>query len=615
MINYENLLGEDPALARYSAEKIIESGWANGNYPLVQLTDIPWDTQDHSDRSWSFRIHAWRMLDSILKAFSSTRNSKYLTAATAVAIEWCGQFSDYDAPGLPDFAWYDMAVGLRAYRLAYIIDMNKAMSVDLGEDADTLWLALLRHQEYLSDDKNITFHNNHGLYQVAGQLAMARRFGKLVPSIAEAGEQGLVRLEKMLAQQFTPEGVHREHSPGYHLMVYKTLKEIIASGLIDRPNIVEFSRKIEEALSWLVLPSGHLVNFGDTDFESLSCMPELAIKRWVTSKMQYVTSNGVKGSAAYGCMVYEEGGYFIARQRDKKQPGNFKRASYLAQIAAFHSRTHKHADDLSFVWAEKGQLLLTDAGRYGYPGKVEQGSDLWMDGYWYSDPNRVYCESTRAHNTLEFDGRNYERRGVKPYGSALKRHIVSPDGIIAIETECKHFGSIRHVRVLIFSPGEWLLVFDWFHDNYKEKRTARQWFHLGHHLELSRDTEGLRASIPGSEVPLRIASFNPEVSLSKIFIGQVEPQMQGWWSPKEKEIIPTHDFCFEQHEKNTGVFATLFCLSNSLSSDPEDSRFNVSGRNAQFKWNDDRGFNAIRFNRSMDEKLSVAYSKSEPSSH
>ncbi len=61
--------------------------------------------------------------------------------------------------------------------------------------------------------------------------------------MAEAGQQGLVRLEKMLAQQFTPEGVHREHSPGYHLMVYKTLKEIMASGLIDQPKIVEISRK------------------------------------------------------------------------------------------------------------------------------------------------------------------------------------------------------------------------------------------------------------------------------------------------------------------------------------------------------------------------------------
>ncbi len=136
---------------------------------------------------------------------------------------------------------------------------------------------------------------------------------------------------------------------------------------------------------------------------------------------------------------------------------------------------------------------------------AEQGFELLVRRFWYSDPNRVYCESTRAHNALEFDGvRNYERRGVKPYGSALKRHVVSPDGIIAIETECKHFGSIRHVRVLIFSPGEWLLAFDWFHDNNKEQHCIRQWFHLGHSLELQGEANGLKAPIPNNDVPLRV---------------------------------------------------------------------------------------------------------------
>jgi hypothetical protein len=37
----------------------------------------------------------------------------------------------------------------------------------------------------------------------------------------------------------------------------------------------------------------------------------------------------------------------------------------------------------------------------------------------YSDPNRIYVETTRAHNTVEIDGLSHPRRNVQPYGSGL----------------------------------------------------------------------------------------------------------------------------------------------------------------------------------------------------
>jgi hypothetical protein len=277
-------------------------------------------------------------------------------------------------------------------------------------------------------------------------------------------------------------------------------------------------------------------------------------------------------------------------------------------MAAFHSRTHKHADDLSFVWSDRGSDILVDAGRYGYLGKADEGSELWLDGHWYSDPNRVYCESTRAHNTLEFDGKNYPRKGVKPYGSALHRWIKGASGIVAVETECKHFGSIRRARVLVFMPGRWLLVFDWYHDNEQQPHNAKQWFHLAPHLQLLLQGGAYLVSIPSSIEPLRAISLLDEPFASRPYLSEKKPVMQGWWSAKERDIVPNYAFCYELSRMSTGVFATLFSFSNSLATDTTCNKVNVSGRKAQFRWEDETGAHELRLERPESGDLGVSYS-------
>jgi hypothetical protein len=276
-------------------------------------------------------------------------------------------------------------------------------------------------------------------------------------------------------------------------------------------------------------------------------------------------------------------------------------------MAAFQSRTHKHADDLSFIWSDRGSDLLVDAGRYGYLGKTEQGSELWLAGYWYSDPNRVYCESTRAHNTLEFDGKDYPRKDVKPYGSALRRWVQDASNIMAVETECKHFGSIRRARVLVFVPGKWLLVFDWFIDNEQQAHNAKQWFHLAPHLHLLMQAGGYFVSVPGSTEPLRAISLLPEPFASRPYIGEDKPVKQGWWSAKERDIVPNYAFCYELSRVSTGVFATLFSFSNTLSPDTSWSKVNLSGRKAQFRWKDETVTHELRLERPETGEMSVAY--------
>lgn len=606
---YEQLDNASASTFLVKADDILLNGWKRGGYPPFMLDDkVPWVLESQAQRSWNFHIHSWAMLDTLLSAYSEFADKKYLLPSITVALDWVSEYVekgiDTAATDL-SFAWYDMAVGLRAYRLAYIIDAGRKANLLSAKDDKRLWRALLEHQSYLADDANIIFHNNHGYYQVAGQLAMGRRFRDESKKMAEAFIQGEQRLQKMLVQQFASDGVHREHSPDYHRMVYDTLSGLIASGLVSDASIIESTVGIENALAWFIMPNQRLVNFGDTDYHDVSRTPKEAARKWQTPDMRWRVSGGHVGeNVSTGLQRFEEGGYFIYRQPHTEYSTQI---TYLAQTAAFHSRTHKHADDLSFVWYDRGNEVLVDAGRYGYLGKTPQGSELWHAGYWYSDPNRIYCESTRAHNCLEFDGENYTRKSVKPYGSAIGRSLEDSSGLIVLETECRHFKGNRHARVLILNPGEWLIVFDWYHDNLQQERAVKQWFHLAQDWTLQTDGNGFYALSNDKEQRLSIGNFNGESTPSKLYFGEELPQLQGWWSPAERQLLPNYAFNFSNEKTVTGNIATIFSFSEELHIDPSKQAVASSGRSMKFTWSTEQGTYRLNLSRQQEGPLEVVY--------
>lgn len=602
MTPYELISNSAPDAVKRKADKAIAEGWSRRGYPAIHLNgDIPWGLANQNERSWNFYIHCWDMLDSLLATYSACGEERYLSPCIRIAIDWAQKYGAAPAsqPSSP-FAWYDMAVGLRGYRLAFIIDAaRKAQYLSKSEDL-LLWQALDNHRSYLADDSNIVFHNNHGYYQVAGQLAMGRRFREKSIEMAEAYSQGQERILLMLDQQFAADGVHKEHSPDYHRMVYDTLNGLIAAGLITEKRVVDFSKQIELALAWFVLPNQRLANFGDSDYRDMSRTAQEATRKWQTPEMRWEVSKGETGERDHRSLArFDLSGYFIYRS-DNRQ-------TYIAQTAAFHSRTHKHADDLSFIWFDNGSEILIDSGRYGYLGKTEQGSDLWNDGYWYSDPKRVYCESTRAHNCLEFDNKNYPRKGIKPYGSALGRSVLHSSGLIAVETECRHFNGNRHVRVLVLMPGKWLITFDWHHDNLKLSHNVKQWFHIAPEWHLEKNKQHFKASSRKTEKTIQIASFFPDTIASDIISSQSEPLYQGWWSPSEGQLLAADAFCYQQMNTSNGHIATIFSFSENLEIDTERSKTNTAGREIHLAWKDQQGKHNLVVARPADGDMTIIY--------
>lgn len=595
-----------------SFDKRIESILAKG-YPMrpaylfVLDKPLPWA---HADRTVAYNLQAFEPLAPLLMAHSMTKRHDCLDAALAFAQDWLKQVrpptkeelaGEWQEKGTNDFLWYDMAVGLRCYRLAYIVDvLLRAPHPDNA--ALERWFEILHwHCQILMRDEAFSSHNNHGLYQALGQIAMSRRF-RDIPTMQACFIQGEERLHTMLSQQFFEDGVHREHSPGYHWMILGTLQEAMRVGLISRDDHVLFISRIEDAMAWFIQPNKMLPAFGDTDAGGVASGYYDA-KDFIHPHLRFALSQGALGSPpSISFKHYPDAGYAILRKYGSK---NNAIGSYLAQAAGFHSLTHKHADHLTFVWHDKGEDIVVDSGRYGYKGKTERGSVLWSQGFWYADPKRIYVEKTRAHNCVEIDGLDYPRRKTKPFGSALRR-TAQAEGVVAIESECRHFGSIRHARVLFVCPEKFLLVFDWLKDNAGGLHDFRQWFHLGANLDVKVVGDKLTAMREGKAFA-SVSSLLPDVSLETLARGQAEPELQGWVShEKGGVLLPNWAFAMTAAQRPHAMFATLFSLHPDYM--PwEESRVTASGQSGNFSWQDRAGYHTLSFTRRPQEEIALRY--------
>ena len=594
---YEKITNASSLKVEDAADKILDKGWeaAKGIYVHVESKKFDWWADDKKLRSMSFSIHSWNMLDVLLAAYSDTKKKEYLLPCISVAYEWA--LVHRNSKSVSEFSWYDMAVGLRSYRLAFIIDAGVKAELLNDNKLNELWKCLDLHLKILSKDSNISFHNNHGYFQIAGQLLVGNRFKYRNKVYENAYIIGNERLVKIVDDQFTLEGVHKEHSPEYHYLIYQNLRKLMNTGAVLNPAIVNKIHAAETNLAWFVYPDGKLVNFGDSPTRNMYLSSEGVISRWCSPEMQYVASKGILGTPPQQeSICFEKSGYWIVRKNTDSKQNFSSRDSYLALNAAYHSRTHKHADDLSFVWFEKGIPILVDSGRYGYLGKTAVGSDLRRKGFWYSDPNRIYCESTRAHNTLEFDDMDFDRMNRKPYGSAINIHGHNL-GVFYCKSIVRHFKSIQVERLLIFKPREWLWVLDKFDDASKKNHNVSQWFNFSPELFISKNKKFLSVSngdVNSSTLMLSISSLGLNGHDSEIFLGATNPRLIGWHSPVDGELIPSSALRLQKTSVQKGVFATLFSLSESCEIVENCSFFDSKENECILAWNNGRGSNEIK---------------------
>jgi hypothetical protein len=585
------------------AEATMRHGWQPSNRTdrMPMSLPLPWDAACQGDRRCGFELHSWDPMSAPLVAYSTTGVREYLEWCVQLALDWALQHPNLDP--VAEFSWYGMAVGKRAFRLGYMLSAGSYAGLRT-DDLITLAASLRLHLRNLGDEAAYQSHSNQGVYQVAGQLAASRAI-RLLPESSPGYEQGQHRLRNLILNQFDCEGAHHEHSPSYHLIVLRTLVALRTLGLVEAPEAIRRLEAAEAALAWFVAPVGIVPTVGDSDRLPSAIAEDPNFR---APELRYALSAGAEGEAAQNTFrSFQEAGYVSARDC-WAAADDFRLSSYLLQSCGFHSRVHKHADDLSFVWYARGLDLLTDPGRFGYPGRMDPDSPLGRLGFYYDDPARIYVESTRSHNCLEIDYTSYPRRGVAFYGSAIR--TASRDettGVVASESAVAHFDTIDQMRLLFHLPGEWTVVVDRATDAERRTHDYCQRFQFGPELELlDHDARSVLLRVPTTGERLEATQLRDANPLTPVR-GQTEPELQGFVSRTAGELIPAWSAGWELSETPSATLCTLLVLGPAEERSEAAAELEEEGSSGEVRWSGGEATHALRWWRDADGRLAHSY--------
>lgn len=510
-----------------SAAQIMGEGWRFAEFPAIKIDkETDWLNSALENRSWGYHLHTWELMDPVVQEYLLNGSMEYLDWALEVAVSWAEQCLTGDTEHT--MAWYDMSVALRSPRLAGLIHLALAEGFE-DERIEPLFCLAMAHQDAHIAEDSFNSANNHGFYAALGQLVFGRAL-RPIPGMVGLFRQGAERMRVMARQQFLEDGAHAEHSPDYHRMLLDSFEKAIDQGIITDEVVIERIHQASHVLGWFIQPNGKLVQFGDSPSKQMVRSPHV---RPLDPATRFFMSRGSSGSPTeQDLFVLPEAGYAVVRTPAPQTIEELGAASYLALAAGFHSRAHKHCDDLSLVWFHQGEEILVDGGRYGYGPQLPGDSPLRKDGFYYDSAERQFVESVWAHNVVSIGGKNHNRRR-QPFGSGLQR-AVKDDGVFYIEADAPQDGW-SWKRSIRLDPGTGLRVIDEIESESDEEQTYQVYFNFDGGLSLDTDDAGV--TIRGQTFDLRM-HWKDDVSHSSLVRGQESP-LRGWRSLKDRQLVPT----------------------------------------------------------------------------
>ena len=460
---------------------------------------LNWNANPYNDSNWRFQLHAWRMVDPLILACLKSGVETFIAEAVSIVQDWHAYHLTDGSPSA--YGWYDMSTGIRAMKLAFLLDRALRRQFELTAEGQRMLVELAEaHARKLMEPDFLSL-GNHGLFQLHGLIALCRTVPYLA-SCAPAVQYAETAMAKILDLQFSAKGIHLEHSPSYHFFVVDTVARMLRSGWYEEfEQTMALMRKAQQNKKWMVHPDMRDVTIGDSE--------EAERRLRLPPGQKACMDVALFRQDCYLLKAFPSSGYAIVRS-DWAIPQS--ESSMLFFMGAFHSARHKHADDLSFELFEFGERVLTDSGKFSY----NRG------------PFRDYVLSTRAHNTLEINGRSSSLRAADAYGSALKV-AKRRGGAIRLEAQAVHQESgVNHRRLLVYAPRQWLVVADRIDGAIT---SATQWFHFSPQVQVFGPAQD---EPPGTPYRARLRSGR-EIRIeqhaspcrAKLAFGQDNP-IQGW---------------------------------------------------------------------------------------
>jgi hypothetical protein len=467
---------------------------------IVELRPpVDWHMDPTSNRAWRFWLHTFQFADVPLRLYQERGLTDHLQRVVDLVMDWIAS-NPLDGPNTADHAWYDMSVGIRTAIFAHVWQAARHEGLLDRPQQELLLASLEQHRRWLSDPLNYQFHSNHALYEDAGLFTLCARCPELEESErwrAFAQERFLNTLRR---QTDLEEGVHLEHSPGYQFHIRELLVRLREGSGIGGAELVRLIDRLGQTAAWFVMPDGSILPFGDTD--------RVTVPRF---------ARGLR--APDGLLFLPHGGYAIVSH------GN----SYFATTSCYHTTAHKHADELSWVLYENNQLLVGEAGRYGYRSE--------------EDPQRIYARSAHGHNALIIDDESPDWPSRPRYGSGL---IAAGAGFgwYAVLGHNRLLVEDVHRRLFCYRPGEALIVIDQL--TVDGERAVERRVHTGEGLHSEMD-DGRTVTVAVDRALATVQEWSPAPAELSIIAGRREPRYDAWTFPRDSEEVPVEVISMRGH--------------------------------------------------------------------
>lgn len=580
------------------ARELMASQYSFMSLPAVALPDdLDWDEDPYESHPWRWRLHNMAYIVTLTRAYATTGHLPYLQRAEALVLDWIDDNSGYPLDPPTQYVWNDHSTALRLANWLFFWEVWAKSPEFTPEKMNRVLGSMLGHSERLSDPSFYWENHNHGIDQDRALLGFARVFPEL-RTADEWRDLALRRLSTQLGQTISSNGVHLEHSPGYHVDIMERLQDL-------EPTLrrFDFERRMELDLDTLqsrmarylgitVQPNGRIAPVGDTkmiDLKATSVWHHEAAFPW----LEYYLTAGNSGTLYDTVAAYPEEGYAVIRDFDDGTVP-FRQSLYLFFTAAANEvtgrRGHKHADDLSFILSYRGHEFLIDAGLYGYE----------------RDRNRDHVVGARAHNVVLIDGESFSG-----WDSSLEGFETTP-AYTMIRASHRNYPGFDHTRWIVhLPPTKFVLVDDVRPDPSdppaRHDHTFEQLLHFGPTIAVEAtggDASIVATATTGKErtcPQLRVTQLHGAVD-AHIAAGQREP-MLGWYSPAIGSLEPSPAVSFRT-EGSGALYVTLFDLadcdrlplsrsSDALAEASDDGSLMIS-------WEDEVGSGRLAIDREAD---------------
>ncbi len=370
----------------YSMDNMLE-------YNPDVMDTFDWNVQySNTPNTFQLYLQCLNPIAYLAKSYEITTNEDYLLQAQKILESWLAYKNDYANQN--PFLWYDHGTALRSETLIYYaLVMQKAGKADEAF-RQTINNLLTEHAEFLANAQNYTANHNHGIFQDRALIYIAYFLDN------KKSEEWLALAKERLNSQhdyaFNIENVHVENSPGYAYGVMELFLDISNFlSQFDDSYGEDLHADIygsAEFMSWMVKPNGTIAEIGDTnsipDYEAAHSKD---LSQYGNKHLIYASTLGASGEQpdSNSC-IYPVSGYYFSRSSWSSE--NFPDSTWCMFKAGYSSKTHKHADDCSFMLYSKGYDIFVDPGWYNYVS---------------GDKYRDYFVSSNAHNTVIADGKTY----------------------------------------------------------------------------------------------------------------------------------------------------------------------------------------------------------------